>query len=78
GVPSVIEHDRTGYLFDLNANGADYAHTITELWRDTLRLDTMVTASRERFKIHLNWDAWGRQAASVIHQAAGIVTQPIE
>lgn len=78
GVPSVIEHNQTGYLFDLNANGADYAHTITELWRDTQRLDAMVAASRERFKKHLNWDVWGRQAASVIHQAAGIVTQPIE
>ncbi len=70
GVPSVVENNCTGQLFPLDATGADYANAIAALWREPLRLETMMKASRERFKNQLNWDAWGKQAASVIHNAA--------
>lgn len=78
GVPFLIENERTGRLFPLDATSADYAHAIAELWRDPSRLDKMVIASRERFENQLNWDEWGKQAARVIHAAAGIGARSVE
>jgi len=72
GVPCVITNHRTGRLFPLDATGTDYAHAIAALWRDPLLLAEMVAASREHFKSRLNWDAWGKQAANVIHAAANV------
>ena len=74
GVASVIENALTGRLFPLEAEGNDYANAIAELWHNPSRLDEMRAASRVHFESHLNWDAWGKQAAKVINAAAGIET----
>jgi glycosyltransferase involved in cell wall biosynthesis len=76
GVPSVIEDGKTGRLFPLDAEGADYANAIAELWQNPPRLNAMGNASRVRFDSHLNWDAWGMQAASVINAAARLNPGP--
>jgi glycosyltransferase involved in cell wall biosynthesis len=78
GIPSVIENERTGRLFPLDANGQDYAKAIVELWRDPARLDKMVSASRDHYESQLNWDAWGKRTANVIRVAAGITDHPTE
>lgn len=71
GVPSVVGDGETGRLFPLDASGEDYAKSIAELWRNPACLDELSNASRARFDTDLNWDAWGKQAAKVIHRAAG-------
>ncbi len=70
GIPAVIEHGKTGYLFSLDAEGFDYAEEIAKLWQDPTKFFEMVKASREKFKNQLNWDAWGKEAANVLDCAA--------
>ncbi|CAL1239867.1 glycosyltransferase family 4 protein [Candidatus Methylocalor cossyra] len=70
GVAAVIEHERTGFLFPLDATGKDYAKVIADLWRNPARLAAMTRASRERFDNELTWEVWGKRAAQVLHAVA--------
>ena len=61
GIPGVIDHNRTGLLFETDASAATIAQEITILVQDTLRYREMARAARRKFAEELNWDRFGRK-----------------
>lgn len=66
GVPEVVREHENGYTLPLEAGGDAYASRIAALWADPNRYAALRTTSRRAFDARLNWDVWGRNAASAM------------
>ncbi|HEY0977970.1 MAG TPA: glycosyltransferase family 4 protein, partial [Flavobacteriales bacterium] len=58
GVPTIIEHGRTGFLVDPRDGGAVHADHMAGLVAEPARWQAMRRAARQRFEEVLNWDAF--------------------
>lgn len=65
GIPSVVEHGKSGILLPLGASGEEYAEKIVELWLDKDKLSAMSEFARKKYRDELNWDVW-REGVSII------------
>lgn len=61
GLPTVVEHDRTGLVMSLSAGPADYADAIAALVGAPARYRRMCAAAQDRAARILNWQSWARQ-----------------
>ena len=68
GIPTIIEDNRTGLLFDAAAPPSEYADRIAAIWHDEKYLE-MARAAREGFTQRLNWEAAGRRVIELMYQA---------
>ncbi len=58
GIPTIVEEGRTGFLFDMQQDGAAYADRIMELVRQPDLWQAMRRNARARFEGHLTWEAF--------------------
>ena len=72
GIPSIVEEERTGFLFAPEADGTAYADRIQELLRDPARWQAMRAASRDRYEATLNWDAFVRSMLEAAQEVGAI------
>jgi glycosyltransferase involved in cell wall biosynthesis len=63
GIPSIIESDVNGQLFELNADINTYCNYITNLFSNYSKYQSLAFSSFEKYKRSLNWGSAGR----VIH-----------
>jgi glycosyltransferase involved in cell wall biosynthesis len=66
GIPSLVHEGRNGFTLPLEARGEAYAARIVEMVADAAAYERLCVTSRDEFERRLNWDAWGRGAASAI------------
>jgi glycosyltransferase involved in cell wall biosynthesis len=66
GVSDVVKSAENGLLLPLTARGPEYAELIKSLWTDPIRYAALAESSRDRFEIHMTWDAWGATVSRVI------------
>lgn len=71
GVPTIIEDNVTGFLFEENTPGEEYAEKIKRLLADPARWKSMREAAYKKYREQLNWHAWGVKMAELI-RAKGI------
>lgn len=72
GIPTIVEEERTGFLFAPEADGTAYADRIQELLRDPARWQAMRAASRDRYEATLNWDAFVRSMLEAAQELGAI------
>lgn len=65
GVPTVVEHNETGFLLAIDASADEYASVTKTLIRDRKKYDNMCRASRERYKNTLNWGSWSNSVVEI-------------
>jgi glycosyltransferase involved in cell wall biosynthesis len=68
GLPSVVQHNRTGLVLPRAAPASEYADAIEMLCRDRERYRALSVRAVARAHEALNWDAWGRTAAPLIRE----------
>lgn len=66
GVPSYVQHDETGLLLPLDADGRAWADAVQGLVADPQRYVRHARAARARYERELNWDAFGRRVAALL------------
>lgn len=66
GVPSYVQHDQTGRLLPLDADGSAWADAIHSLVADPVRYARYAQAARARYERELNWDAFGRRVDELL------------
>jgi len=66
GIPSVIDHQRSGLLFDPNTNPNIIAREIQALINEPTRYRSMAEAARQKYLKDLNWDQFGRKIYAAI------------
>lgn len=71
GVPSYVQHDETGLLLPLDADGSAWADAIQALVADPARYARYARAARARYERELNWDAFGRR----VHDQLQLIRQ---
>jgi glycosyltransferase involved in cell wall biosynthesis len=67
GVSGLVRDGQNGLLLPLSAGGDQYAERIQEILAAQGAYEALSRASRAAFEKTLNWDAWGRRVADVIH-----------
>lgn len=70
GVAEIVKHGETGFTLSHSARGDAYASIIARAYHDAARYAELSSASRARYEQRLNWDAWLRDAAPLIADAA--------
>lgn len=66
GVPSYVQHDVTGQLLPLDADGHAWADAIHALVADPARYARYARAARTRYERELNWDAVGQRLSALL------------
>jgi len=61
GIPGVVDHKKTGLLFEPSVSAKSIADDIVELVESPNRYVEMATAARMKFTNDLNWDLFGRR-----------------
>ncbi|WP_415643632.1 glycosyltransferase family 4 protein [Sphingomonas antarctica] len=74
GIPTIVEDQRTGLLFPVNAEPQDIARAIESLWSDRPRYEAFAVAARARFESVLNWGAWARTIGDAAKRAMSAVS----
>jgi glycosyltransferase involved in cell wall biosynthesis len=69
GVGDIVQNGVNGFLFPLEARGAQYAACVREVYTDPANYQRLRVSSREQFEARLNWDAWGRSMYDVLWNA---------
>ncbi|MCH7792274.1 MAG: glycosyltransferase family 4 protein [Planctomycetes bacterium] len=69
GLPTVVEHNRTGLVMPVSAPAADYAQAIDALVGDAARYHRMCAAAEERAARVLNWQSWAQQITEHLRRA---------
>ena len=70
-MPSYVQHDETGLLLPLDADGSVWADAIQALVADPARYARYARAARARYERELNWDAFGRRMAVFVGDLTG-------
>lgn len=66
GVSEVIQDGVNGFTLPYDMPGTAYAEVIARLYTDTPAYNRLVQTSRQRFEMHLNWDAWGQAVSQAL------------
>ncbi len=61
GIPGVVDHNKTGLLYDSTASATAIAQEIITLLKNRPTYIDMAVAARTKFKNELNWDQFGRK-----------------
>jgi len=61
GIPGVVEHKKTGLLYESSVSVKFMTEEIIELLKSRTDYINMATAARMKFKNELNWDYFGRR-----------------
>lgn len=72
GVPSIVEHDRTGVLLDENASAIDFAEALIALLSDRQRYVRMSYAAFAASRERLNWTAWASSVRETVEKRLGV------
>ena len=56
GVPTAVVDRETGFLLDLDADGADYADTVERAWASEQEYASLAVRARNHFNSRLDWD----------------------
>lgn len=59
GIPMVVKHDTTGFLFPVEAPAQDYAARIRRIWSSWQRYEELARNAHARYESTLNWQVWG-------------------
>jgi len=65
GLPTVVQHDKTGVVLPVDAPASKYANAIREYSIDPKRYIAMSHAALERATTVLSWPAWGKRLSSI-------------
>lgn len=68
GVSSVISEGVNGFLFQPEANGADYAKKILEVYHTNGNYESLTLSSRKLFEEKLCWDAWAKSFKKIVEK----------
>ena len=66
GIPGVVEHKKTGLLYESSTTVTFIAEEIIELLKNRTDYINMATAARMKFNNELNWDQFGRKICVMI------------
>jgi len=69
GLPTVVQHQRTGVVMPLSANAKDYADEIISISKDEARYLAMSDAALERAHNTLSWSVWAEKVKALMYQA---------
>jgi len=69
GVPSIVEHGKTGFLLIENATAEDYANLIErEILNKRVRLKELSENARHKYEEELNWQVWAEKMSEIIKE----------
>jgi len=67
GISGAIYNGKNGYRLPYDAGGADYAHTIFEIFSDYHnKYQPLAHSSRDIFDSLLNWDSWAQNLKQIL------------
>lgn len=69
GLPTVVQHNKTGLVLPQSATASDYSESIERVSLDAESYTAMSAAALFRAQTVLNWDAWAASAGKFIIQA---------
>lgn len=70
GVSTYVKNGINGFTLPYNADGAEYANIIAELYHDKEKFTALKQSSRHQYDTYLNWELWGRKFTEL---AAGLI-----
>lgn len=73
GIPSIIDDEKNGRLFSIEAPAADYAGWIAGLWQKWPRYEIAALTAYEEYCRRLNWDGSSRQLLECLPSGIGLV-----
>jgi glycosyltransferase involved in cell wall biosynthesis len=68
GIPTIVEHGKTGFLFSPEDRGEKYAEKIIAVVKNKELLSSMRKSSYDRFLHLLNWNAWLQSFLAALHE----------
>ncbi len=68
GLPTVVQHDKTGVVVPVDASAQEYASVIREYSTDPVQYAAMSDAALERARTTLSWDAWGERVSTIFEE----------
>jgi len=66
GIPSIVAEGKNGYTVPHNEEPDGYIDHIIRLWTRPDEYARLAESARDEFETRLNWDTWGRAAATQI------------
>lgn len=66
GIPTIVQDDETGFLFEMNERGDAYGKRIMELLSNPDKYYQMRISARKKYEEVLNWDAFGRKIQALL------------
>lgn len=66
GIPTIIQHNKTGFLLPPGSNGTAYAKPILELLQQPHLWQAMRKAARKRYAETLNWKSWTNEFQGLV------------
>jgi glycosyltransferase involved in cell wall biosynthesis len=70
GVSTYVKNGINGFTLPYNADGAEYANIIAELYHDKEKFTALKQSSRHQYDTYLNWELWGQKFTEL---AAGLI-----
>ncbi len=69
GVPSIVEHGKTGLLLPENATAEDYARLVEhEILNKRDSLKELSANARRKYETKLNWHVWAEKMSEIIKE----------
>lgn len=72
GLPTVVQHNQTGFVVPLDAGPGVYVGYIERLLDDPDLYRRLSIGALQRARSTLNWDAWGRTLVSIMREVVGV------
>lgn len=69
GIPTIVNGESNGRLFDVQASVAEYCDYITHLFADYAQYKALALASFNEYKTRLNWTAAGNSVKDLLAEA---------
>jgi glycosyltransferase involved in cell wall biosynthesis len=69
GLTELVHEGLNGFLFPLEARGAEYASVLRDVFTNGARYEALRKTSRLEFENRLNWDAWGSRVCGILRAA---------
>lgn len=66
GIPEIVVHGETGFLFNENETGESYAAKIEELINNPMLYSQISHNARKRYEEKLNWNAFGERLQKLV------------
>ena len=69
GLPTVVQHERTGMVVPVDAPASVYADAIERFSDDPARYEAMSQAALQRARDTLNWSVWAKRMKALFEEA---------